>query len=104
MTRPALHKAPRAGGMEKSPSGGKTSSGMEKSPSAGMEKTPSGGMKKTPSKKAGESDIFDRLTDPSKYTGAHKNRFDANGKGKGIDGRVDRADGSGYVQGSKIKS
>jgi len=37
------------------------------------------------------------LTDASKYTGAHKERFDADGKGKGADGRVDRADNSGYV-------
>lgn len=39
----------------------------------------------------------DGLTDASKYTGSHKERFDADGKGKGIDGREDRADGSGYV-------
>lgn len=37
------------------------------------------------------------LTDASKYTGAHKERFDADGKGKGIEGRVDRSDNSGYV-------
>jgi hypothetical protein len=35
--------------------------------------------------------IFDKLTDPSKYTGTHKERFDSSGKGKGIEGRVDRA-------------
>jgi len=38
-----------------------------------------------------------RLTDASGYTGSHKERFDADGKGKGIDGRTDRVDGSGYV-------
>lgn len=37
------------------------------------------------------------LTDASGYTGAHKERFDADGKGKGSDGRVDKADNSGYV-------
>ncbi|XP_052791030.1 tubulin polymerization-promoting protein family member 2-like [Mya arenaria] len=37
------------------------------------------------------------LTDASKYTGAHKERFDADGKGKGIEGRADIADNSGYV-------
>ena len=37
------------------------------------------------------------MTDASKYTGAHKERFDADGKGKGIDGREERADNSGYV-------
>ncbi|XP_002741622.1 tubulin polymerization-promoting protein family member 2-like [Saccoglossus kowalevskii] len=39
----------------------------------------------------------DRLTDASKYTGSHKERFDASGKGKGIDGRVDKVDSTGYV-------
>lgn len=38
------------------------------------------------------------MTDASKYTGAHKSRFDADtGKGKGIEGRVDKTDNSGYV-------
>lgn len=37
------------------------------------------------------------LTDASKYTGSHKERFDEEGKGKGIDGRVEKADTSGYV-------
>lgn len=37
------------------------------------------------------------LTDASKYTGAHKERFDKDGKGKGAEGRVDKADDSGYV-------
>ena len=39
-------------------------------------------------KKDGPS-IFDKLTDPKQYTGAHKERFDEDGKGKGIAGRVD---------------
>jgi len=38
-----------------------------------------------------------RLTDASGYTGSHKERFNADGTGKGIDGRTDRADNSGYV-------
>ena len=37
------------------------------------------------------------MTDTSNYTGAHKERFDASGKGKGIDGREDRAANTGYV-------
>ena len=45
----------------------------------------------------------DRMTDTSKYTGAHKERFDASGKGKGIDGREERADSSGYVGNYKGK-
>jgi len=40
-----------------------------------------------PKKKSGSGDIFSRLTDPSKYTGAHKERFDKDGKGKGLSGR-----------------
>ncbi|XP_055610248.1 tubulin polymerization-promoting protein homolog isoform X2 [Uranotaenia lowii] len=40
-----------------------------------------------------------RLTDTSKYTGSHKQRFDETGKGKGIAGRKDMVDGSGYVTG-----
>jgi hypothetical protein len=33
--------------------------------------------------------IYDKLTDTSKYTGTHKLRFDEDGKGKGLAGRVD---------------
>ncbi|XP_029419172.1 LOW QUALITY PROTEIN: tubulin polymerization-promoting protein family member 2 [Nannospalax galili] len=43
----------------------------------------------------------DRLTDTSKYTGAHKERFDKSGKGKGIKGREETTDNSGYVSGYK---
>ena len=42
-----------------------------------------------------------RMTDTKNYTGAHKERFGDDGKGKGIEGRADRADNSGYVQGYK---
>jgi len=38
-----------------------------------------------------------RMTDTSKYTGSHKERFDAEGKGKGADGRTDKVEASGYV-------
>jgi len=37
------------------------------------------------------------MTDTSKYTGAHKERFDADGKGKGSDGRADKVENTGYV-------
>ena len=30
---------------------------------------------------------MDRLTDSSKYTGSHKQRFDSSGHGKGLGGR-----------------
>jgi len=33
------------------------------------------------------SSIFDRLTDPKSYTGSHKQRFDSDGKGRGLAGR-----------------
>nr|XP_056719830.1 tubulin polymerization-promoting protein family member 2 [Euleptes europaea] len=39
----------------------------------------------------------DRLTDTSKYTGSHKERFDESGKGKGIAGRADMHENTGYV-------
>lgn len=45
-----------------------------------------------------------RLTDTSKYTGSHKQRFDDTGKGKGISGRKDQPDGSGYVTGYSHKN
>lgn len=45
----------------------------------------------------------ERLTDVSKYTGSHRQRFDEAGKGRGIAGRKDVQDGSGYVQGYKDK-
>lgn len=37
------------------------------------------------------------MTDASQYTGAHKERFDASGKGKGAAGRTDKAENTGYV-------
>ncbi|CAF0835747.1 unnamed protein product [Didymodactylos carnosus] len=46
-------------------------------------------------------DITDRMTDTSGYTGSHKERFDAEGHGKGIEGRADLADNKGYVTGYK---
>ncbi|XP_065335422.1 tubulin polymerization-promoting protein homolog [Cloeon dipterum] len=45
----------------------------------------------------------DRLTDVSRYTGSHKQRFDETGKGRGIAGRKDVKDSSGYVQGYQNK-
>ncbi|XP_023017643.1 tubulin polymerization-promoting protein homolog [Leptinotarsa decemlineata] len=43
----------------------------------------------------------DRLTDTSKYTGSHKERFDESGHGKGKEGREDLAENTGYVGGYK---
>merc|ERR1712131_348179 len=53
---------------------------------------------KTGDTKTANKNNVDRMTDATKYTGAHKSRFDAEtGKGKGIEGRVDKTDNSGYV-------
>jgi len=53
--------------------------------------------------RAAHSNVVDRLTDTSKYTGSHKERFDSTGKGRGIEGRKDVPDGSGYVAAFKEK-
>ncbi len=37
--------------------------------------------------KAKVDDIVSRLTDTKKYTGAHKHRFDDDGKGRGLAGK-----------------
>ncbi|GBL92188.1 TPPP family protein CG45057 [Araneus ventricosus] len=42
-----------------------------------------------------------RLTDHTKYTGTHKLRFDEAGKGRGKQGREDKPNDAGYVQGYK---
>uniref|UniRef100_A0A2K5YVU3 Tubulin polymerization promoting protein n=1 Tax=Mandrillus leucophaeus TaxID=9568 RepID=A0A2K5YVU3_MANLE len=47
------------------------------------------------------SPTVSRLTDTTKFTGSHKERFDPSGKGKGKAGRVDLVDESGYVSGYK---
>jgi len=51
--------------------------------------------------KAVKGGAVDRLTDTSKYTGSHKERFDESGKGKGLDGRreMDKKASEGYVGG-----
>lgn len=43
----------------------------------------------------------DRLTDSTKFTGSHKERFDETGKGKGKAGREYIPDTSGYVSAYK---
>lgn len=39
----------------------------------------------------------DRLTDSSRYTGSHKERFDQSGKGRGREGREELVENTGYV-------
>ncbi|XP_053341203.1 tubulin polymerization-promoting protein family member 2 [Clarias gariepinus] len=51
--------------------------------------------------KAAKAGAVDRLTDSSKYTGSHKERFDESGKGKGKAGREEIPDSSGYVSAYK---
>lgn len=53
--------------------------------------------------KAVKAGGVDRLTDTTKYTGTHKERFDDKGKGKGIEGRADLSKDDGYVEGYKNK-
>ncbi|XP_020340901.1 tubulin polymerization-promoting protein family member 3-like [Oncorhynchus kisutch] len=53
--------------------------------------------------KVAKAAAVDRLTDTTKFTGAHKERFDESGKGKGKAGRVDIPDASGYVGAYKGK-
>ncbi|XP_078100519.1 tubulin polymerization-promoting protein family member 3 [Sander vitreus] len=40
---------------------------------------------------------LDRLTDASRYTGSHRERFDESGRGKGREGREDTVENTGYV-------
>uniref|UniRef100_A0A8C1YH23 Tubulin polymerization promoting protein n=1 Tax=Cyprinus carpio TaxID=7962 RepID=A0A8C1YH23_CYPCA len=47
------------------------------------------------------SPTVSRLTDTTKFTGSHKERFDETGRGKGKAGRVEVVDTSGYVSGYK---
>lgn len=53
--------------------------------------------------KASADGVYNRLTDHTKYTGSHKERFDAEGKGKGKLGRVDVVENTGYVAAYKNK-
>jgi len=43
--------------------------------------------------------VFDKLTDTKQYTGTHKQRFDAEGKGRGREGRDSAPTGTGTVVG-----
>ena len=44
--------------------------------------------------------VYARLTDPQKFTGAHKHRFDSTGLGRGLDGRDSIIKGGGNVVGA----
>ncbi|XP_051567080.1 tubulin polymerization-promoting protein family member 3-like isoform X2 [Myxocyprinus asiaticus] len=47
--------------------------------------------------KVAKTATVDRLTDTSKYTGSHKERFNESGKGKGKSGREEIVEHTGYV-------
>lgn len=47
--------------------------------------------------KVAKTGAVDRLTDASRYTGSHKERFDESGKGRGREGREDMVENTGYV-------
>ncbi|CAB1338781.1 unnamed protein product [Coregonus sp. 'balchen'] len=47
--------------------------------------------------KVAKTAAVDRLTDTSKYTGSHKERFDESGKGRGKGGREELVENTGYV-------
>ena len=63
------------------------------------------GTKPTLSSARKESSVFDKLTDSKQYTGAHKSRFDATGKGTGLAGRdsVAVGKGAGVYQGGNVR-
>lgn len=47
--------------------------------------------------KMAKTGAVDRLTNTSRYTGSHKERFDDSGKGKGREGREEIVENTGYV-------
>uniref|UniRef100_A0A3P9MY59 Tubulin polymerization-promoting protein family member 3 n=1 Tax=Poecilia reticulata TaxID=8081 RepID=A0A3P9MY59_POERE len=51
--------------------------------------------------KVAKTATVDRLTDTSRYTGSHKERFDDSGRGKGREGREDLVEHTGYVNAYK---
>ncbi|CAH1790269.1 unnamed protein product [Owenia fusiformis] len=68
-----------------------------------IEKVKGGGVSTAGTTGTSKTGGVGKMTDASQYTGAHKERFDASGKGKGIEGREDRASGDGYVGAYKGK-
>jgi len=72
----------------------------EPSKSVGAQPKKAGGKSKAGGKKkasGGGKSIFDKLTDASQYTGSHKQRFDADGKGRGLAGRDSLSKGGAGV-------
>jgi len=78
-----LTVSPKMENKEASPTRGASKS-MGAAPKKG---SPAVGKKKAGPKSPGGKSIFDKLTDTSQYTGSHKQRFDSDGKGRGLAGR-----------------
>ncbi|KAJ3031848.1 hypothetical protein HDV00_008104 [Rhizophlyctis rosea] len=55
-------------------------------------------VKTTPKTGGSSSSVFNRLTDSSGYTGTHKERFNADGSGRGLAGRDSPSKGAGPGQ------
>ncbi|XP_041036832.1 tubulin polymerization-promoting protein family member 3-like [Carcharodon carcharias] len=53
--------------------------------------------------KAAKAGAVDRLTDTSKFTGSHKERFDQSGRGRGKAGRENLVEHTGFVAAYKGK-
>ncbi|XP_029942730.1 tubulin polymerization-promoting protein family member 3 [Salarias fasciatus] len=47
--------------------------------------------------KVAKTAAVDRLTDTSRYTGSHRERFDQSGRGRGREGREEIVENTGYV-------
>jgi len=66
----------------------KSTGGLNKS-TGGLNKSSGslGSLNKSTGSLNQSGNVYDRLTDTKQYTGTHKHRFDADGKGRGIAGR-----------------
>ena len=113
--KPRVQPAAARSGWKGESTSGATAAGAAYSPSTALKQASSAGVrvsaggsasssakaspKKSPA--AGGASIFDKLTDPSQYTGTHVHRFDADGHGRGLDGRDSPAKGHGIAPGTK---
>ncbi|KAJ3142486.1 hypothetical protein HK100_002929 [Physocladia obscura] len=63
-------------------------------------------LNKNAATSSSKASVFDRLTDSSGYTGAHKHRFNVDGTGRGIAGRdlPSLGSGPGTYRGGDVKS
>jgi len=59
-------------------------------------------MPKQQGTQAENLDVVDRLTNARHYTGAHRSRFDAEGKGKGLEGRDSNRTGKGHTPARRV--